>query len=310
MLFSFSKPETAEVSSISGTDNRPIKAAVGALRSKYARKLKEVGIDCAEAECELVLCYVLEVDRLNLYLHGESLINDEAITKIEIIISKRIKRYPMQYILNESWFYGRCFYVDECVMIPTPETELLCKAAIGFCETRRIQRPRVLDIGTGSGVIAVTLAGELINAEITAVDISEAALKVAKRNAQALAPDKNIKFLKSDLFENLNKTIKFDLIISNPPYITEEEYITVPPEVKADPKIAITSGTDGLDTIKIILEKAPDYLAEHGRIMFEIGHKQSEKISQLVESDNRYSSISILKDLNDIDRIVILSCDK
>ena len=173
-----------------------------------------------------------------------------------------------------------------------------------------MQRPRILDIGTGSSVIAVTLACQLIDAEITAVDISEAALEVDKRNAQTLAPDKKINFLKSDLFENLNKTKKFDLILSNPPYITEEEYIVVPPEVKADPKIAITSGSDGLDIIRVILKEAPDYLAENGRIMFEIGHKQSKKISKLIESDSRYDSISILKDLNDIDRIVILSCEK
>lgn len=310
MPFSFSKPRTAEVGSISKSDNNPVKAHIGALIAKYAHQLTEAGIACAEAECELILCNVLEVDRLNLYLHGQSLIDDKAIAKIENIITKRITRYPLQYILSESWFYGRCFYVDESVMIPTPETELLCKAAIGFCETHSIQRPRLLDIGTGSGVISITLACELFDAEITTVDISETALGVAKKNAKTLALEKKIKFLKSDMFEKLNKTIKFDLILSNPPYITEKEYLTVPPEVKADPKIAITSGTDGLNTIRVILENAPDYLAENGRIMFEIGHKQSEKITQLVESDSRYNSISILKDLNDIERIVILSCDK
>ena len=310
MLFSFSKPNTAEVGAISKSDKNPVKAHIGTMISKYAHELTEAGIDCAEAECELILCYVLEVDRLNLYLHGESLIDEKAIAKIENIISKRIRRYPLQYILGESWFYGRCFYVDESVMIPTPETELLCKAAIGFCETRRIQRPHILDVGTGSGVISITLTCELADANITAVDISEQALEVAKKNAKTLALEKKINFSKSDMFEKLNKTMKFDLILSNPPYITEEEYKTVPPEVKADPKIAITSGTDGLDTIRVILEKAPDYLAENGRIMFEIGHKQSEKISQIVESDSRYNSISILKDLNDIDRIVILSCHK
>ena len=310
MLCSFSKPKTAEVGAISGSDKNPVKAHIGALISKYAHELTEAGIDCAEAECELILCNVLKVDRLNLYLHGESLIDEQAIAEIENIISKRITRYPLQYILGESWFYGRCFYVDESVMIPTPETELLCKAAIGFCETNKIQRPRILDIGTGSGIISITLTCGLADANITAVDISEQALEVANKNAAKLSPKKKIIFLKSDMFENLNKTIKFDLILSNPPYITEEEYKTVPPEVKADPKITITSGTDGLDAIRVILKKAPEYLAENGRIMFEIGHKQSEKISQIVESDSRYNSISILKDLNDIDRIVILSCDK
>jgi len=207
MLCSFSKPKTAEVGVISGNDNNPVKAHIGALIAKYARQLREVGIDCAEAECELILCYVLEVNRLNLYLHGENLIDEKAIAKIENIISKRIRRYPLQYILGESWFYGRCFYVNESVMIPTPETELLCKAAIGFCEAQKIQRPRILDIGTGSGVIAVTLACERIDAEITTVDISEAALEVAKRNAAKLSPEKKISFLKSDLFENLNNKV-------------------------------------------------------------------------------------------------------
>lgn len=309
MLFYFSKLRAAEVISISGRNNIPVQA-VGALISKYAHELTEVGIDCAESECELILCSVLKVDRLNLYLHGESLIDEEAIAKIENIISKRISRYPLQYILNESWFYRRCFYVDESVMIPTPETELLCKAAIGFCETNKIQKPNILDIGTGSGIIPVTLACDLDDVEITAVDISEAALEVAKRNAAKLIPEHQINFLISNLFENVNTSQKFDLILSNPPYITDEEYKTVPPEVRADPKIAMTSGADGLDTIRVILDQAPDYLAENGRIMFEIGHKQSEKISQLVECDSRYCSISILKDLNDIERIVILSCDK
>ena len=193
--------------------------------------------------------------------------------------------------------------------MPTPETEGLVERALGFVRAHNLTTPRILDIGTGSGVIAVTLACELIDAEITTVDISEAALEIAKKNAAKLSPEKKISFLKSDLFENLSKTKQFDLILSNPPYITEEEYLTVPPEVKADPKIAITSGSDGLDVIRVILKKAPDYLAENGRIMFEIGHKQSEKISRLVESDSRYSFIAILKDLNDIDRIVILSCD-
>jgi len=289
---------------------KPVSLTVPAIISKFSSKLKSAGIASAEAECELILCFVLEVDRLNLYLHGDRLIDEQAIIRIEKIIANRKSRYPLQYILSESWFYGRCFYVNESVMIPTPETELLCKAAIGFCETRKIKRPLILDIGSGSGVIAVTLACELIDAELTTVDISQAALEVAKKNAAKLSPEKKISFLKSDLFENLSKTKQFDLILSNPPYITEEEYLTVPPEVKADPKIAITSGSDGLNVIRVILKKAPDYLAENGRIMFEIGHRQSEKISQIIKSDSRYSSISILKDLNDIDRIVILSCDK
>jgi release factor glutamine methyltransferase len=272
--------------------NKSASSAIPALISRLSLNLKSASIDSAEAEMELILCHVLEVDRLNLYLHGESLLDSSVLTKIEEIVDKRTMRYPLQYILQESWFYGRSFYVDESVMVPAPETELLCKAAMGFCETSGLTEPPIIDIGTGSGVIPITLACEMKNAKITAVDISEAALAVARKNAEAHDVDEQITFLQSDLFDDVNKSQKFDLILSNPPYITDEE----------------SSGADGLDVIRVILKKAPDYLAENGRIMFEIGHKQSETISKLVESDDHYSSISILKDLNEIDRIVILSC--
>lgn len=270
--------------------------------------LSRAGIESAEAEIEWILCHVLEVDRLNLYLHGIELLNEERIGRVERIIERRVTRYPLQYILEESWFYGRKFFVSPAVMVPTPETELLCENAIKYLAQRETQCPRFLDVGVGSGVIAVTMALEVPNAYVVALDISPEALAVARRNAAQLCRCFRIEFRQSNFFAAIRENERFDLILSNPPYIAEPDYAGLMPEVLADPKIAMTAGEDGLDAIRAIVEKAPDHLAPGGRVMFEIGYNQAEKVARITERDPRYHSIDILRDLNDIDRIVVLSC--
>lgn len=283
------------------------KVTVVKLIAENAAILKEAGIDSSEFEMELTLCYLLKLDRLHLYLHGDGLIDNKIISQLNEIVKRRKTRYPLQYILNQSWFFGRAFYVDESVMIPTPETEQVCQTAISFLN--EIEQPNLLDIGAGSGVIAITLAAEVTKCSVTAVDISADALTTANRNADTHGVSDRIEFRQSDIFENINSKEKFDLIISNPPYISEIDFPLLPPEVKADPKIALTSGKDGLDIIKEILTHAPNHLNSGGRIMLEIGYNQSEAISKIIESDNRYKSFNILQDLNGIDRTVILSCE-
>jgi release factor glutamine methyltransferase len=139
--------------------------------------------------------------------------------------------------------------------------------------------------------------------------LSKKALDVARRNADTLGCSDKIEFRKSDLFENVYEGERFDLILSNPPYITEEDYKTLPPEVRADPKLALTSGARGLDAIDVILAEAPSYLKTGGRIMFEIGYNQAEIVQEMTARDDRYDSIVTMKDLNNIDRVVILGCD-
>ena len=279
------------------------------LISEKAKLLEEVGIERASGEVEMMLCYLLGVDRLSLYLHGSKLIKEEHLKQLDEIIEKRLTRYPLQLILKEAWFYGRKFYVTPDVMVPTPETEILCNAAIGFVNKHEIVKPNIIDLGVGSGVISVTLAKELQDCSILALDISEAALKVAKKNAIDLKAESKIKFLVSDYFEQVPEDNKYDLILANPPYITEDEYKSLPPEVLADPKISLTGGESGLDAVKKILKQAPNFLKKGGRIMFEIGYNQADKVTELTSSDERYKSIVILKDLNDIDRVIILGCD-
>lgn len=278
--------------------------------ARKAKVLESFGVESAAAEVEWILCFVTGFDRLHLYLHGADFLTQERLERIDEIIEKRLSRYPLQYILEESWFYGRKFFVSPAVMVPTPETESLVLRAIGFVKNNKLKEPRVLDIGVGSGVISVSVAAEIVDAAVVALDISEEAIEVARRNAEDLKVADRIEFRQSDLFESLKQGEKFDLILSNPPYIAEPDYAGLMKEVLADPKISLVAGAEGMDIIKELIGHAPDYLADGGRIMFEIGYDQSEKVAALTETDERYTSIEIIKDLNDIDRIVILGCDR
>ncbi|HWR81865.1 MAG TPA: peptide chain release factor N(5)-glutamine methyltransferase [Candidatus Deferrimicrobium sp.] len=273
-----------------------------------ARLLQAAGIEAATAEMELMLCHVLNLDRLHLYLDGSSQMSDEAVEKLNTFISRRLTRYPLQYILEEAWFYGRKFFVSPQVMIPTPETEILCERAVECVNRAGLARPRILDLGVGSGAIAVTMALEVTDCSVLAVDISTEALEVARRNAINLGAAGKIGLRQSNFFTAIADDEKFELILSNPPYITTEEYSTLPPEVLACPKESLLGGTDGLDAIRTILADAPKHLNRGGRIMFEIGFRQCEAVRRLVDNDIRFQTIDIVKDLNGHDRVVVLGC--
>ncbi len=280
------------------------------LIAEQSDRLIKAGIDQGLAEVEIILCYLLDVDLLKLYLDGEELLTEELLAQCDEIVARRVTRYPLQYILGEAWFYGRRFVVSPAVMVPTPETEMLCQAAMGFIRSRQLEKPRILDVGVGSGVVSVTLANELEDCSIVALDISTDAIEVAQQNAEDLGGSDEIEFRQSDFFSSIRTDDRFDLILSNPPYISFEEYRDLPPEVLADPKISLVADDDGLAAIAHIINTAPAYLAPRGRAMMEIGYNQADRVSRLTENDDRFKSIAILKDLNDIDRVVILSCDE
>lgn len=268
-------------------------------------RLREVGIDSGEAEAEIVLCDLLDCDRLFLYMHGPSMIDEALIEKFQTIITKRLSRYPLQYILGSAWFYGRKFIVNEAVMVPCPETELLLESVMRSSSYVKSNPIRLLDIGTGSGVVALSAQLENDALDVTATDISSEALAVAKLNAGKFEIEDKIKFVESDLFEALDKSVKFDIIASNPPYIQDDAYDGLPPEVKADPRLALTSGVRGLDIIEKLIAQAPDYLNRPGYLMFEIGYDQSEALFEMITSDERYFDFSLLKDMAEIDRVVV-----
>ncbi len=278
---------------------------INALIAEAGKKLQEVGIEAGPIEAELILEDLLDIDRLQLYLNGPSLITDDILKKFDAVVKKRLTRYPLQYILGNAWFYGRKFLVNEDVMVPTPETELLLESllrAVRFCESDPV---RVLDMGTGSGVVAVSAKLENPDLDIAAVDISPDALHVAQVNAERFDVAESIRFMQSDLFENIEPSERFDIIASNPPYITSGEYGGLEPEVLADPKVALVSGPKGLDIITRLVAESPDYLARPGFLMFEIGFDQADEVFAMVKGDGRYVDCSLFKDLSDIDRLVV-----
>lgn len=225
------------------------------------------------------------------------------ITKLEKVIDERTKTHrPIQQIIGQAYFYGRRFFVDEYTLIPRPETELLVDKVLEI--SKEISNPKILDIGTGSGCIPLTLI--LQNKDITAhaVDISSEALETAKRNSLFHNVLNNISFFKSDLFSNVDE--KYDIIVSNPPYIPLKEKENLQIEVKNyDPESALFTKDDlGIEFYDKIVTKAKDYLLPNGFLAFELGINQSALVSDLLQKNN-FSSIQIFKDYNSIDRVII-----
>lgn len=225
------------------------------------------------------------------------------ITKLEKVIDERTKTHrPIQQIIGQAYFYGRRFFVDEYTLIPRPETELLVDKVLEI--SKEISNPKILDIGTGSGCIPLTLILQNNNITAHAVDISSEALETAKRNALFHNVLNNISFFKSDLFSNVDE--KYDIIVSNPPYIPLKEKENLQIEVKNyDPESALFTKDDlGIEFYDKIVTKAKDYLLPNGFLAFELGINQSALVSDLLQKNN-FSSIQIFKDYNSIDRVII-----
>ncbi|MDD4202721.1 MAG: peptide chain release factor N(5)-glutamine methyltransferase [Candidatus Omnitrophica bacterium] len=211
---------------------------------------------------------------------------------------------PEQYVTGKAYFMDFELKVTPDTLIPRPETEILVEKAVDLIKEKGSSKVvRICDIGTGSGNIAISLAYYLKSVEIIAIDISEKALLIAEENAKKIGVSKKISFVKSDVFSVLDKNYKFDLIISNPPYVAQCHEHLLPPEVKAEPYNALLAGKDGMDVYKKICEDLKSYLKEDGIVMMEIGFDQSEKINTLLESKG-FKDIIFFKDYSGIKRIV------
>ncbi len=225
------------------------------------------------------------------------------IIKLEKVIEERTKTHrPIQQIIGQAYFYGRRFFVDEYTLIPRPETELLVNKVLEI--SKEIEKPKILDIGTGSGCIPLTLILENQQIIAHAVDISSEALETAKRNALFHNVLNNISFFKSDLFENVIE--KYDIIVSNPPYIPLKDKESLQIEVKNyDPELALfTKDGLGIEFYDKIVTKAKEYLLPDGYLAFELGINQASLVSDLLQKHN-FSSIEIYKDYNSIERVII-----
>ena len=271
--------------------------------NKSVEYLKKNGVPSALVDTEYIFSEALKVSRNTLKYSMSREIKEEDKNKIREMLMLRAKnRKPLQYILGEWEFYGLPFKVRENVLIPRPDTEILVEQCIQLM--REIEEPNILDIGSGSGAISIAIANELKSSSVTGVDINEDAIRLANEN-KVLNKVENVNFMKSDLFEKLDEDFKYDLIVSNPPYITKDEYETLMPEVKNfEPKNALTDLGDGLYFYREISKKAEAYLKDTGYLAFEIGYKQAKDVSKILE-DNNFAVLSIVKDYGGNDRVVL-----
>ena len=247
-----------------------------ALRLAAAR-LEQAGVPDADVDAAYLLASVLKEDTLAMRINGHRALTEEQEKAFDALCDRRAAREPLQYILGETEFMGLTFHVEPGVLIPRADTEILVEKALAWMKPGA----RVLDIGTGSGAIAVSLAKLGRPAQVTAVDASDRALEIARRNAERNGAA--VEFVKSDCFSAL-KGRKYDMIVSNPPYISADEMRGLMPEVTREPELALFGGADGLDFYRRISREAPEYLNEGGCLLFEIGWLQKDAVSALVKA--------------------------
>ena len=277
------------------------------LLDKSVQYLEKNDIQEGKLIAEIVFSHVLNIDRMMLFTKYRDDVEDEEIEKIRYFIQKiGREKFPVQYLLNEQEFYGRKFYVDKGVLIPRQDTEILVEKMIDTLKDKVLKNeihPKILDIGVGSGIIGITAALEIESSYVLGVDISDKALETAKKNKEILKVS-NIKFLKSDLFENVEFR-KFDMIVSNPPYISLNEVgIMSDDTLLHEPSEALFAENDGLYFYYEICQKASDYLADFGYLLFEIGYKQGKNVAKIMASSG-FKNIEVVKDLAGLDRVVI-----
>ena len=268
---------------------------------KEINNLKQNNIENSTLKVKILLANILNVKKEYLLIHSEEEVKQEDKIKYENNINELIKGKPLQYITNKQEFMGLNFYVDENVLIPQPDTEILVEKAIEIAETT--QKNKILDMCTGSGCIAISLAKNINSAQIIATDISNNALNVANKNAINNNVENKIKFINSDMFNNIEE--KFYIIVSNPPYIETETISKLEIEVQNEPHLALDGGIDGLKFYKIIANNAFKYLNENGYLLLEIGYNQQEIVTQLLQDTGKYKNIETIKDLGGNYRVVI-----
>lgn len=272
--------------------------------------LKEAGRD--ENAAEILLLYELNTDRSRLLASLHDSISNLQLDRFRSMVKRHAQGIPVQYITGKEYFYGREFVVNEDVLIPRPETEEIVLFALSKIETVFPGKKglRAVDVGTGSGAIAITMALENCELFVTATDIAQASLKVASENAKRLGA--KVEFVCGDLLKPLvQANQKADIIVSNPPYISLEELETLSETVRLhEPVRALTDGSDGLGFYKRFMEELPNVLPDRGIVVFEIGHSQGEAVRSLLLNAFPQAEVRVNQDINGKDRIVYAVIEK
>ena len=271
-----------------------------------AARLRDAAVPNDLLDAQTLLAHALGKDRTYLIINFNETLADDLQTKYQSFIERRAAGEPLQYIVGHQEFYGLEFEVTPAVLIPRPETELIVEETIRLAAN--ITEPVIIDVGTGSGCIAVTLARELEAARVMATDISAAALQVARRNAAKHDLSARIQFLETNLLNGI--AVKADFIVSNPPYIAPHELPTLQREVRDwEPHTALTDFADGLQFYRRLLDEAPAHLKPNGYLIFEMGYQQAETIKAFVDR-TIWGDPKALRDLQGIKRTLVLALKK
>ena len=265
--------------------------------------LNQKGIESPRTNAELLLADILNCKRLDLYLSFERPLSEDEVQKYREHIKRRGNFEPLQYVIGKVEFYGLELKVNPSVLIPRPETELMVENILN--QFPKEEKLIILDIGSGSGNIAIALAVNLPSSKIVSTDVSEEALLVAKENSERHKVSERIKFVKHNILKNdVSSFPMFDIVVSNPPYVSKESYSTLQKEIKNfEPAIAVTDEDDGYTFYREISAKASVKLKENGKLFFEVAHGQSEEVVEIMTKNN-FKNIEIIKDYQNIDRVI------
>ncbi len=270
------------------------------LSTEYLDKKK---IDSPRINAELLLAHTIGCKRLDLYLAFDRPLTEPELNIYRGLIKRRASYEPLQYIIGTVEFYGLVFKVTPSVLIPRPETELLVEKIIKELSDK--EQLNILEIGCGSGNIAISLAYHLKQAQIITTDISDAALNLAKENSQKLGVAERISFIRHNILtDDLLRFSMFDLVVSNPPYVSLQSYSSLQKEIMGfEPRLAVTDESDGLTFYRIISEKVSGNIKKGGKLFFEISHGQCDDVKSIMTKNN-FSKIEVIKDYQNIERIV------
>jgi release factor glutamine methyltransferase len=275
--------------------------------------LRQKGVPSPRAEAEIMLAFLLRQDRTHLYAYGEQNLTPAEKAAFGEMLQRRSARIPLAYITGKKEFMGLTFSVNENVLIPRPETEHLVEAVIKwgqkmFAQTEKKALLQILDLGTGCGNIAIALAYYLPFSFVTGVDLDQKALQLAYQNAEDTGVAGRTRFLCGSYWEPLTpEQYKFDIVVSNPPYIPRGELSLLPPEVQSEPRLALNGGPDGLDAYRSILGRIQMFLNVPGLLALEIGQNQAERLLKISSRFAFFKETHIIKDYAGIERVLLFS---
>lgn len=276
------------------------------LLGKGINFLKKEEYNNPQLDAELLLRHVLKVDKVYIYTHLNEEVDREDVDEFLDLVNKRNKGYPLQYIIGNQEFMGLNFNVGEGVLVPRPDTEILVEKIIDMAKDIDKESIDILDIGTGSGAITLSLAYYIKNSNLYSIDISSEALEIARKNRDNLGLCDRVEFINTNILDGFNfLDKKIDIIVSNPPYIPTIEIEKLQKEVSMyEPKLALDGGEDGLKFYRYITKEGKNHLTDEGILAFEIGYDQGKEVYNIMR-ENGFIDINIIKDLEDRDRVVI-----